>query len=82
MMAAKTSQAIRDEILRLWRAGGYTHAVLAREFGITRTTIRGIVEPSYAETRREQIRARRRGDPPESRVSTSGKKRPISLAAV
>ena len=64
MMAAKTSQAIRDEILRLWRAGGWTHAVLGRKFGITRTTIHTIVDPAYAEIRIQQIRARRQKKPP------------------
>jgi hypothetical protein len=68
MMAAKTPPEIRDEILRLWNAGGWTTAALQRKFGITATTIRMIVNPEYAETRRRLINANRRNRPPPSDI--------------
>lgn len=67
-MAAKTSPEIRAEILKYWTAGGWSIYALGNHFKISSTTIRMIVNPEYAEKRRNQINANRRAKPPPSEM--------------
>ena len=65
-MATKTPPETRAEIKKLWKQGGWSLNALARKFGITRTTIHMIVDPFYAEYRRNSINCNRRANPPPS----------------
>ena len=82
MMAAKTSPEIRAEIIKLFKAGGWSHAALERKFGITATTIRMIVDQDYNETRRRSINENRLRRPPPSEIKRRAQQHAISLAKV
>lgn len=68
-MAAKTSEETRAEIRKLWGEGGWSLKALERKFGITRLTIKMIVDPVYAQSRRDQVNANRRANPPPSELA-------------